>query len=708
MNEISSITINIKWWILFSLAFISFAATYFYMRIIVPRISIQKKILLLILRSLALFFILLLLFEPALQIVKTKTQKPFIYVFIDKSKSMVVKDSGLISNSVKNILRNIQSLGNDIKFFIFDSSASEIPLNDFNYQFNGNQTNFENIADLLQKNNDNISSAVILSDGNINSGNNSLDIFTKTGLPIFTVGLTDTASLKDIFIKNLRFNSNIYKGDETLISATIINSGFTGKSVKVKLYQEDHLIDEKIINLSATNINHVDFKYKPMKAGKFNFHVSVDVLKKESNRINNLKFFSLNILENKLRITILASSPSNDFAILKEAIESDTNRIVSSLININKENDFQHNKSFLFDSTDVFVLIGFPSISSSQSQISKVAGIIRNKKAPFFFLVNRDTEISKLNDFKDILPFHSISANNKILIVNAEFSELENIFISKKDKDEYSYWNNLPPILVRDYKYSLKNNIRIIAYSFGKSVNKKEPLILYTNENGIKCVSFLGWNFWRWTLQNSEYSKFYFNSFINNIIKWLSLHNSTKRFIVTPIKNNFYQNEEIILNAELYDEQMQPLFDQEINLTLKDKNNKVTSTFTSLGNGLYEARINSYFDGDVLFVAEYKDKQGKTLKQSGNISIIKHEIEMLNIGRNKNYLNLLSNKTGGEYYDIENYMGLLDKLKVINSNQPNKFTQISQINLNSNYLILVVIVLLLSFEWLIRKLNYLK
>jgi len=235
MKNIFSISLNLDWYILFLACLVSIGIAYFYYRIVVPQIDKSKKITLIFLRALALFILMILLFEPILTVINKFTDTPFNYVFIDNSESMFYKDSNDVRDLMNKFIDDLNNSGiKNVKFFNFGGDIRETNILNYDFKPNFNQTNFEYISRFIKQSEDKIGTAIILSDGNINSGTNSTSNFTNLGLPIFTVGFTDTLIFKDISIKNIRFNTNIYKGDNTTISAAIYNSGFTGKSIKVR------------------------------------------------------------------------------------------------------------------------------------------------------------------------------------------------------------------------------------------------------------------------------------------------------------------------------------------------------------------------------------------------------------------------------------------------------------------------------------------
>jgi hypothetical protein len=644
-----------------------------------------------------------------LTVLYKSSNKPVSYIFIDNSESMIYKDSSNVRNLINKFIDNLknQNTGN-FKIFDFGDRIKKTNIDDYYYKANSGQTNFENIAKFIKESSDNINSAVILTDGNINSGSNALSNFSVLGIPVFTIGFTDTSVFRDISVKSIKHNTNIYKGNKTDITAIIYNYGFAGKSVRVKIYNGNNILDEKIITLSATNIDRVIFNYTPNKSGMSDCKVSVDLLTDESNRFNNEKHFQLNILENKLRVIFISSSPTNDLTVIKNAASSDSNRIISSYININNDIKYSSTPKINIDSADVLFLIGFPAKSSKKSEIDFVANLIKQRRVPFFLLINENTELSRENIFYNLLPFKLSERSNNVITVQAEFSKIDNLFFSDNNSESLSFWNNLPPVQYLNNKYSLNNSANYVAYGTSNNLPTKIPLIIYDNNAGIKSFIIFGENIWKWQLQNSSISKQNFNLFIDNIIKWLALKDNNNSLIINTDKTDYFRNEEITFNAELYDDKMQPVENAEINLELRDKSKSISAVFSPTGNGLYESILNAGLSGSVTFKATYKKNNGSVLTKTGKLFVQSDKVEFSKVGRNKEYLLHIAEQTSGEYFDSENFTDLFLKIKAIVKNHPGEKTIAVTYDLWSNYFSLIFIILLLSIEWFIRKTNHLK
>ena len=87
---------------------------------------------------------------------------------------------------------------------IFGSKISELNPDSLNkISFTKVQQIFQIFLMTITNDKNNISAAVILSDGVITDGSNPIYSAEKSGIPVFTVGVGDTAKRKDVEIKNV-------------------------------------------------------------------------------------------------------------------------------------------------------------------------------------------------------------------------------------------------------------------------------------------------------------------------------------------------------------------------------------------------------------------------------------------------------------------------------------------------------------------------
>ena len=365
---------------LFFLAIIFFVAfTIFIYRFTVPDISNAKKVFLIVVRSLTLSLVLLSIFEPTLTLIKRNVLKPITLFFIDNSKSILVDDGSEKDKMILNVVKQLEQndLIKNTHLKTFGSKVSQLSSDSLNnISFTEGSTNFSNIFKTITDNTNNISSVVILSDGVITDGINPIYSAEKVGIPVFTMGIGDTAKLRDIEIKSVLYNEFIYAETSTSLTAAIINNGFANRNVSLSFYENDVLLEQQNIQLSVDGIQNVRLTYTPKTSGEKKLTLALSNLEGERTKANNRKVFYLNVLSNKVKVLLLAGNPSSDLSFIKNTLLTDNNLSVNSItqIGVNKYLE-KNNREKLLDSADVLIFIGFPSKETSQDLLNKTASL---------------------------------------------------------------------------------------------------------------------------------------------------------------------------------------------------------------------------------------------------------------------------------------------------------------------------------------------
>jgi hypothetical protein len=200
-----------------------------------------------------------------------------------------------------------------------------------------------------------------------------------------------------------------------------------------------------------------------------------------------------------------------------------------------------------------------------------------------------------------------------------------------------------------------------------------------------------------------EEESIYFDRFINNSVKWLASKEIEKNLIVKVNKKIFDVNEQVTFTAQLYDDANRPLSDEQINLDIFEKENKVASTvFKPVGNGLYTAEIENLPRGDYHFQASTQFS-GKKYLDNGRFTITESEIEFRDLTLREDLLKRMAAITRGSYVHIsesENFINNLNQYLV----KKKKEKELSNIFYawNSTYT-LILIIAFLSLEWFLRK-----
>lgn len=698
----SNFNLLIKGNIIFLLSFIliSILFSIFIYKYTIPNISKSKKILLTFLRSLIFIIIILLLFESTISFLYKYENNKFTYLLIDNSNSIVLKDSSKTItkiNSITNYLTRLKK--NNIKIFSFDNNVHEIGNNSL-LNFSAQGTNFYSVYNHLAKNKSEIENVVIISDGNLNQGEDPINNFEKLGLPIFTLGVGDTTTSKNVEINSVNHNNFVFYNKEIDISVIILNKGYENKNFNIRLYEEDKLILQKNDILNSSGFNKVSLKIKPSKIGEVKYKIEIDKFNGEESYNDNSKIFFINVLSNKLKIGLVSDAPSNDLTIISNALKNEENYQIIKYYKINESKSWIEPTKIPIDSIDVFFFINFPTKATRQNEIELFYNQIKKGK-PFFISISNYTELEKLKYFSFNLPITIKSNFNESQKVNPDI--LQNEFISNFSQvsSRTDIWNKLAPIDQLNFNFTLKTESKSIVNSQFKNVDLNRPMMIIRNIGNERSFLFNGYNFWYWQFQTVDLNKDFISNFIIEIAKWLSQTKNKNYFSIRTNKKSYSQNEEVEFYAELYDQSFNPIDTSKISVKIKNTSSEID--LTPQGNGVYSGKVVPNSTGEILFEATNSYYKNSLSRATSRFYVSNIPIEKTETKLNSNYLKQISLQTNGKYFYIDDAKNIRDFI-VHSQATKNEITIKKNFELWHNKFIIIALIFLLSIEWLTRKL----
>lgn len=670
-----------------------------------PPVSRFFKILLIFFRSLALIILVFVIFEPVLNLTKINITRPVNVFFIDNSKSLNINDGTNRIELVNNFIDEIVSseLSGVKKFFSFGSGIRELDIDSLDkLDFSESSTNFAEIIESLKNSEDNLSTVTIVSDGVITEGSTPFYSAQRIGIPFYNLAIGDSSVKKDVEIKNVIFNDYIYTETPTSVTATILNTGYAKNIVSAELYEGSNLISKKEIILDKSGINSVSFEYTPTSSGEKKIRLKVSSLEGESSILNNQKSFFVNILDNKINILIIAGNPSADLTFIKNSLSSELNFSINTLTQISSDRFLETNPNLMLDSADIFYFLDFPNQGTGDQFLARVFEKIRSENIPVFMLLSSDVSPQKLAALEDVLPFSVSKIEKKYLLVqpNPELSELSNPILNHSTKNE---WNNLPPIPQPLSNIKVKPESRVIIKATVNGQPGNNPLVITKNLGSKRSIAVIGKEIWRWKLQTAQKDLKLFDNFLLSSARWLNAPDEVKKVSIKTSKKFFSMGEPIEFTAQVYDELFNPLSDAEIKLLISNDDYSNELILSSIGNGLYEGSLSLNKNGDYKFTgtAIFNGKNIGTDNGAFNIGDL--DIELADTRMNFKLLDQLSSETNGKTYINTNSDQLIKDLIQANQNSSKEKIITSEIRLWSSETLLILVIILFSLEWFLRK-----
>ena len=709
---------NLFFFIVLLIGLVALAILFY--RYTLPPLPVRRRTILSILRSFTLIALLLMLFEPIVRLVSSDTQEPIVALLVDNSQSMTLplRRDGVESRAawVQQYLNakrfdNFPS-GTKVERMLFSSKlqhALEIPVDSLT--FTGEITNVSDALAELKKvlRSKNIQAAILLSDGNYTAGKNPLYDAEVLGIPLYAVGVGDTSDLKDILIGKVVTNNLVYAETRAPVDVTVRSSGYSGENVEVVLMEGSAILDRRVISVQGGTHEYLTKLFlEPKEEGVRKYSVKVSVLPGELTERNNSTSVFVKVLKSKLRVLIVAGAPSPDVAAVRQVLAIDEHMSVRTLIQ-KSPNEFYEGifSRPALDSADCLVVIGFPSLATSNNVLVQVRDILEQGRKPLLFLNSKSIDYSKLQMLESFLPFRWSSQSASEVFVYPSINERYKLhaLVNLEGTITTETWQRLPPIFKTQTVFHAKPESEVLALVKLQNIVLNEPLVVTRSIGRRKLLAITGHGLWRWNMlsQGSADIQSFFPTLVTNAVHWLTTREDGKNVRVVPVKETFTTAEAVEFTGQVYDEQLRPVDGAEVSVELTGGQEQSRLVLNSIGNGMYEGSIDGIREGNYSYTAK-ASKDGKEYgRDKGKFSIGQLNVEFIETKLNKQLLEQLAYRTGGQYYDVTSAQEIMSDLTKDVKFQPKEVIQTSEIELWNWYYLAAVIVILFSVEWYMRK-----
>ncbi|PWS30613.1 hypothetical protein [Pedobacter paludis] len=659
--------------------------------------NLDKKLLygLTTVRIIAVTAIAWLLFAPLIKTLNYTLDKPVIIIGQDNSLSVgQVKPSGFDQKLYEQNLKILQEKLSDkyeVKTYNFGDSVGD----GFDFKNQGKLTDasalFQKIRD--EYTNRNVGAIVMATDGIFNHGGNPLYSINQINAPVYTVALGDSVPKRDILISNINYNNIVYLDDDFTIEVQVQAFQSNGENATLSIAQNGTKITQENISVNGNSfVKTIPIKLHAGKIGIQKYTVQVGPLKNEITTKNNAQTFYIEVIDGRQKVLLASAAPHPDLGILKEAIS------------LNKHYEAKLALADDLNSTDPskFDLIILYQLPDAQNLASGFLQKLTNLKKPIWYVVGAQSNISAFNQIQNQVNIGS--ANGSIQEV---YPDLANGFtsfnLSENDKKQFSTFD---PLLSPFGRLTVNASATPVFNQRIGKVSTQQPLLFFTNENGLKIGYLMGEGLWRWKLSEAEneVEASVLNNLISQTIQYLSVKDDKRRFKVFTSKSAYDENETIQFNGTLYNESYQPVNESEVNLQIKNEGGKVFNyVFSKTENG-YQLDAGTMPAGNYSYIANAV-LGGKKFTASGSFYVNALIAEYQQTTANHQLLNTISKQSNGMLFMPADLLKIADEIlkneniKTI-SYEDRKYDEL----INMKW-IFGLILILFSTEWFLRKRN---
>lgn len=645
---------------------------------------------LLVFRFLAVSIIAFLLLSPFIKTIFNKTEKPIIIFAQDNSNSLLIhQDSAFYAN---NYLKELNALKEklekdyEVKSFTFGEKVKEESVIDFSEKTTNIAELFEAVETKFY--NRNIGALILSSDGVYNEGFNPVYSAENTNYPIYTIALGDTTIQPDIVLKEAIANKITFLNNKFPIEILGLAQSCKGEKTTLTVAHKNKVVFTKTYDITKNNqLIEETIILEAKEKGVQHYTISFSALANEVSTKNNSKDVYIDVLDGRQHILLLAHAPHPDLKALKTSIETNENYEVSTTY----FDDFDGN----FEPYNLVVLHQFPTYSPVW--LRKIS----EKNLSVLYILGNQSNTNAFNQFQTHIKV--LQSNQRSNTTTPALTE--NFPLFNLSEATLKQVPNFPPIESIFGTYLPQEKAYVLFNQKIGNVATEQPLMVFFQEGKNKAAFISGEGLWRWRLnefaKNNNHQAF--DEIINKTVQFLSVKDNKDKFRVI-VDNQFNENQEIIFNAELYNNSYELVNTPEVKLELKNEAGvDYQFVFNKSGNAYV-------LNAGVLPVGSYSYLASTTF--SGEQYVVKGQlqinpllVELNNTVANHQLLQNVANKYNGKMVlpPTMNKLEQLIKENTAISSVIYEETDIKEI-IHLKWIFFLILALI-STEWFIRKRN---
>lgn len=634
-----------------------------------------QNIALSILRFLGISLMLFLLLEPLIKQIVSQIEKPIVAIAIDNTQSVIARGTqpAQIKSKLEKISAELGQEDYEVRTYHLGSSDT--------LTFTQNATD---LSALLRKVEDdmegrNWAATLFFTDGIFNQGSSPL--YRPYQAPQFTIGLGDTIPPKDINISRVQYNRISYKGNETPVRVEVAQKGFDGQQVTLSLREGENELKRQQITFTKS-MEEFEFIIQSGEEGLRKLSLSIPYTADEFSRENNKADLFMEVIDGKQKVLIVANAPHPDIKAIRNTLSASDNYQADVFIPaLSKERP-----------TEIYDVVIYHGAFTSRINYEP-------KGNPgIWYILNQRSSINRVNQSISFASIRKLGAQTDK--VTGSFNQT---FSKFKLPEDNRLIESFPPMEVPFGEYTVGPNSEVLLYQRVGNVITKKPLFTFSDDGNQKRALLMGQDLWKWKFQEAAIlgSSQQFDDLVSKTIQFLSVKNDKKQFRFQTRANRFSSIEPSIFDAEVYNDIYERVYGNTIALTIIseqgeqlayefiDSEFKSTFKIPPLPSGLYSYRAST-------------QTGGKKLQDKGQFLVEEINREYLNLAADHSLLRKLSRKTNGEYLHYSEVDQLKDKImekefKSIITSSDSLYPVIE------NSWILLLILLIFSSEWLLRK-----
>lgn len=634
-----------------------------------------------------------LLMSPLLKTVSREVEKPVVVIAQDVSESIILsKDSAYYKEEYRRKLDQLIEELSD-KYQVRTYSFGDRFREGIDTNWRDKQTDFTALFDEIDTryNGRNLGAVVVASDGLFNQGQSPISAAGFLKAPLFSVALGDTSIRRDLILNNVLHNKIAFLGNTFPIEVVVEAHRCVGSRSTLTVTQGNQVLASQPVTISSDpHTITIPFQLQAKSPGLQRYRISLSTIDGEQNLRNNSRDIVIDVLDARQKIVIIGANPHPDIGALKQTIETNDNYEVQTFT----LNDFNQ-------PVGQYSLAILHSIPSGDAPAQKLVTDLAAAGIPVFFITGVQSQFSLFNQLRTGLMIQSNGdrANDCEAVVVKDFP------LFNLDEKLLQYISEFPAAQAPFATFQSSAAVTPLFRQKIGSLQTDYPLWVFSQSGNRKLSIFAGEGLWRWRLRDyaDHGNNDIFNELIGKTVQYLSVR-VDKSFFNISTPSIWNENQQILFDAEVYNESYELITTPEVSLTITNLAGKqFPYTFTKTASA-YRLNAGLFAPGDYSYEGRV-NINGKVYTKRGSFSVTPLVAEVSNLTANHQLLYTLAKTHNGEMIAATQ----LEKLsKILNSREDIRPVIYNPQKLNdliTRWWVFALLVLFLAVEWLLRKRN---
>lgn len=705
-------------------------------------LSAGRRFILTVLRCSFLAVLLAILLQPVLILTLERTVVRIFPVLIDRTESMALKDADgstrlqkvgraftseegvQVFNSLeKDLAVSGFALGAESLQEIADRSAELPPLGVKTALGDSLRLTMDRYRGSL------LGGIMLVSDGGQNSGAplaSVIEELKEAGVPVYAIGVGDLEA-RDVAVESVEVREVLLADDAAPVTVQLRSQGMKGGSGRVIFTLGGVQVAEEEITFEEDGLQEVSALFIPKRAGEYALEARFESdAGAEALAENNVGRSALRVVDRRLKVLLVDQAPRWEYKYLEAMLLRERRVALSSfLFEADREiarvpgspylEQFPLRAEELFD-YDLVILGDIAPRHLTEAHQELLSDYVATAGGALVVVAGKRFMPSQFRrtPLERLLPVEL--AGNSITAANSMASRPVQLGLTRRGRESVmlrlgddldasaALWRRLPPIYWTARVSRAKPAAEVLLTRPNLGGESETTPVLALHRYGSGEVLFLGTdNFWRFRRNvGDRYHSILWGQIIQRMAG-ARLLTESPRVNLQSDKRRYRQGDRVKVYARLFTANWEAREDEVVPATLissddPDRRREVILRSIPDQPGIYRAEFSAEAPGNYRLAVP--GEEIATL----DFTVRDDNREHSRAALNDSLLRELAEQTGGAYFTLDQ----LAQLPAAITNRSARLSKLKEVDLWSSPLFFVVLILLLTLEWIVRKVSELK